>query len=59
MGLDHELQTGEEIDGPGETDLSWTTEVLKQGASPPVRRVLRLYPKANRKEIRALADGGS
>jgi Domain of unknown function (DUF4261) len=58
LGLDRELKTGEEIDGPGESNLSWTTEVLKDGASPPPRRVLRLYPKANRKEIQALAKGG-
>jgi Domain of unknown function (DUF4261) len=59
MGLDREMESGEEIDGPGESDLSWTTELLKQGASPPPRRVLRLYPKALRKEIRALAEAGS
>lgn len=51
MGWDRKLQSGEEIDGPGESDLSWTMEVLKEGAMSPLRRVLRLYPKANRKAI--------
>jgi hypothetical protein len=58
MSLDGEVQSDEEVDGPGDRTLSWTTEVLKQGASPPPRRVLRLYPKANRKEIQALAAAG-
>src|SRR5262249_32918474 len=58
MGLDREIESGEAIDGPGESNLSWTTEVLKEATSPPPRRVLRLYPKANRKEIRALTAGG-
>jgi Domain of unknown function (DUF4261) len=58
LGLDRDLKSGEEIDGPGESNLTWTTEALKEGASPPPRRVLRLYPKANRKEIRALAGAG-
>ena len=55
LGLDRSLQTGEEIDGPGETNLSWTMEVLKDGAVPPPRRTVRLYPKALRKEIQAMA----
>lgn len=58
-GLDRDLETGEEIDGPGDSDLSWTVESLKQGAVDPARRVVRLYPKANRKEIRALATTSS
>ena len=52
MALDRALKTGEEIDGPGESDLSWTMEVLDQGVIEPPRRVLRLYPKANSKEVR-------
>ena len=52
LGLDRELTTGEEIDGPGESDLGWTMEVLKQGAADPPRRALRLYPKKVAKEVR-------
>lgn len=52
LGLDRELQTGEEIDGPGESDLSWTMEVLDQGALEPPRRALRLFPKASGKAVR-------
>jgi Domain of unknown function (DUF4261) len=51
MGLDRSLKTGEEIDGPGESNLSWTIEVLKEPAVEPPRRVVRLYPKANRHAI--------
>ena len=57
LGLDRSMQSGEEIDGPGETNLSWMTEVLKEGASPPPRRVLRLYPKALESEVRRLSAG--
>lgn len=52
LGLDRELQTGEEIDGPGESNLSWITEGLEEGTIKPPRGTLRLYPKVNRKEIR-------
>ena len=38
---------GEQIDGPGESNLSWTLEVLDQGVIEPPRRVLRLYAKAS------------
>jgi hypothetical protein len=59
MGLDRPLQTGEEIDGPGEHELSWTLEVLKNGTIEPPRRTIRLYPKANQKEVKdALAATG-
>jgi hypothetical protein len=59
MGLDRPLQTGEDIDGPGERNLSWIIEVLKEGAIEPPRRVLRLCPKAHRKAIKqALAAVG-
>ncbi len=47
-----EIESGEAIDGPGETNLSWTVDVLDHGLIDPPRRVLRLYPKANRREIR-------
>lgn len=53
LGLDRDLKTGEEIDGPGESNLSWTMESLKEAGHPPPRRVLRLYPKALRKEVQA------
>lgn len=59
LGLDREMQSGEEIDGPGESNLSWTMEVLDQGVIDPPRRVLRLYPKAIAKAVRAaLSDVG-
>ena len=51
LGLDRELQTGEEIDGPGESNLSWTMDVIPERTIEPPRRVLRLYPKANRKLV--------
>jgi hypothetical protein len=41
------------IDGPGETDLSWTIEVLDEGIVEPPRPVLRLYPKSSRAAVRA------
>lgn len=52
LDLGRELQTGEAIDGPDEDDLSWTMEVLDDGVIDPTRRVLRLYPKANRRDVR-------
>lgn len=52
LGLDREMQSGEEIDGPGENNLSWTMEVLDQGAVEPPRRVLRLYPKTSAQLVR-------
>jgi len=59
LGLDHALRSGEAIDGPGERDLSWTTEVLKEGTAGPPREVLRIYPKAHSKAIQeALAAIG-
>src|SRR5690348_15974969 len=51
LGLGHEIQSGDEIDGPGESNLSWTTEALDQGVVEPPRRVLRLYPKASTKAV--------
>jgi hypothetical protein len=61
MELGRPLQTGEDIDGPGESNLSWTIEAHDNGIVDPPRRLLRLYPKANRKAIqKALgAVGGS
>jgi hypothetical protein len=51
LDLKREIHTDESIDGPGETDLTWTTEAVDKGAIEPLRRVLRLYPKANRNTI--------
>jgi hypothetical protein len=53
LELDREIQTGDDIDGPGETNLSWTMEVLDEGVIEPPRQVLRLYPKASCKTVRA------
>lgn len=50
--LGHELRDGDEIDGPGDTNLTWTIEVPEKAAAEPPRRVVRLYPKAHRREIR-------
>ena len=41
-----EIQTGEAIDGPEESELSWTAEVQERSSVLPPRRILRLYPKA-------------
>lgn len=46
LGVDREMSTGESIDGPGETDLSWMMEVLDEGTVQPPRKVLRLFPKS-------------
>ena len=55
--FNRELRTGESIDGPGKSDLSWSMEVLEKGLVEPPRRVLRLHPKADSTAIqRALAD---
>lgn len=59
LDLGREVRTGERMDGPGESDLSWTAEVIEDGTIEPPRRVLRLYPEANRKAVRqALAAVG-
>ena len=51
LELDRPLKTGEDIYGPGETDLSWTIQMLEQGTVAPPRQVVRLFPKANREEV--------
>ncbi len=56
MGLDRALRTGERIDGPGETKLSWTMESLDNGTLTPPRCVLRLFPKADSRAIRRALD---
>lgn len=47
LDLDREMQAGDEIDGPGEANLSWTMDVLEETVEQPPRRVLRLWPKAS------------
>ena len=47
-GLDREMKTGESIDGPGETGLTWTLELADEGVTSPPRSVLRLNPRSNR-----------
>jgi hypothetical protein len=54
LDLDRPLRTGEDIDGPGESDLSWTIEALEDGSLQPPRRTYRLTPKAHGKAIRKL-----
>lgn len=49
-----DFRLGDSIDGPGETNLSWTAEVLENGLADPPRRVLRIYPKAHSRAIHAL-----
>lgn len=53
LELDREMQTGEDIDGPGETNLSWTMEILDEVVIEPPRRILRLYPKVSHESVRA------
>jgi hypothetical protein len=51
--LDHEqeIKNGDAIDGPGETNLSWSTEFHKKGIVAPPRSVMRLYSRANQKAV--------
>jgi hypothetical protein len=51
LDMDGEIDTGEAIDGPGETNLSWTAEVLEEGLIEPPREVLRLCPRATSEAI--------
>lgn len=41
----------------GASNLSWTMEALDKGVIEPPRRVLRLYPKADREEIQQALAG--
>jgi hypothetical protein len=50
--LDRDLRPGEAIDGPGESGLSWTMEVLDGGIVAPPRRVVRLYPRKSAAQVR-------
>jgi hypothetical protein len=59
IGLGRELRTGERIDGPGETQLSWTIESLDTGTITPPRRVLRLFPKSDTKAIRRALEANT
>lgn len=54
LDMDGEFHSGESIDGPGETNLSWVVEVLDEGVNDPPRQVIRLYPKANRDAVKKL-----
>ena len=54
MNLEEELISGEAIDGPGDAGLTWVVERVEQGLSHPPRPVMRLYPKENQTQIRAL-----
>lgn len=56
LGLNRPLQTGETIDGPGESNLSWLIESLDTALTAPPRPVLRLYPAADAPAIRALLN---
>jgi hypothetical protein len=62
LDLGREIETGEPIDGPNETALSWTSESCGQPLATPPRRTLRLYPKADaaaiRKALKAAAENG-
>ena len=54
-----EIQTGETIDGPGESEVKWTTEVIEDSLITPPRRVLRVYPLTIQDEVReTLAEIG-
>jgi hypothetical protein len=53
LELEREMKTGEDLDGPGETNLSWTIVVRDDGVVEPPRRVLQLYPRASCKAVRA------
>lgn len=56
---DREIKAGDDIDGPGANELSWTIDVLEEGLVNPPRPVLRLYPKASRAEVHAaLVEAG-
>jgi len=57
LGLDREIHSGEAFDGPGEANLSWVVEVVKQGTIKPPREIYRLYPKANKAEISKALEG--
>jgi hypothetical protein len=47
-----ELRTGEPIDGPGETGLSWIIDEIDSAPLNPPRRTIRLCPKGYEGKIR-------
>jgi hypothetical protein len=47
------IQSGDTFDGPEETSLLWTAELLDAGLTDPPRPVLRLYPNAHEEAVRA------
>ncbi len=53
LDLGREIESGESIDGPGETELSWIVQSLEADVLPPPRRILRLCPRVDHEEIQA------
>lgn len=51
IDLGRELKSGERIDGPGETDLSWVIHVPENPTVAPPRPVLRLFAKADTESV--------
>ncbi len=47
-----EIKSGESIDGPGESGLSWTIESSEKPVVAPPRNVLRLYHRSVASEVR-------
>lgn len=54
LARDHELQTGELIDGPGDDAQSWTIERAPSGVMLPPRQVIRVFPKSHEAAVKAL-----
>lgn len=48
------LRTADPIDGPGETNLSWTIETSNNGIWTPPRKVVRLCPHVSQDEVKNL-----
>jgi hypothetical protein len=51
-----DIKSNESIDGPGETELSWTTEIVENATIQPPRRALRLFPTRHAKNIRTALE---
>jgi hypothetical protein len=49
-----ELKSGQSIDGPNETGLTWTIERLEGSRVSPPRAVIRLMPKSDSAQIRSV-----
>jgi len=56
LGLKREIKSGEAIDGPGETNLTWMIERDENGLAQPPRMTVRLFPKVNRAEITTILN---